>query len=47
MPHRNSYSSLLFRQLSTAYNFFPYKPRPSGIGGGIGFSLDPPTDPIK
>ena len=24
----------------------PHKPHPSGIGGGVGFSLDPPTDPI-
>ena len=26
--------------------YFPHKPHPSGIGGGLGFSLDPPTDPI-
>ena len=26
---------------------FPHRPRSSGIGGGVGFLLDPPIDPIK
>ena len=26
---------------------FPHRPHPSGIGGGVVFTLDPPTEPIE
>ena len=45
--HIRPFDSDSFLQSITPPDFiFPHRPSPSGIGGGVVFSSDPPTDPI-
>ena len=48
LTHIRPFDSDSFLWFITPPDFiFPHRPHPSSISGGVDFSLDPPTDPVK